>query len=81
MAVCQPGVGAGGRGLGRVDGGDVGGDATRGAVTGFSLTTGQFKVFYMPIILETGEGLGPGLVSSGNQLSARYTPGPHAASA
>ena len=45
MAVCQPGVGARGRGLGRVDGGDVGGDATRGAVTGLSLTTGQLKSF------------------------------------
>ena len=64
MAVCQPGVGAGGRGLGRVDGGDVGGDATRGAVTGLSLTTGQLKsVLYNANNAEYGEGVGPGLVS------------------
>ena len=63
MAVCQPGVGARGRGLGRVDGGDVGGDATRGAVTGLSLTRGQSKSVYMPIFYVIGEGLGHRLVS------------------
>ena len=37
VAVSQPGVWARGRRLGRVDGGDVGGDPTRGPVTRLTL--------------------------------------------
>jgi len=75
VAVCQPGVGARGRGLGRVQGGDVRGHATRGAVTGLALGFAQHphELRVTTKSHDWGDGAGPG---PRVEVSGEVHPGP-----